>query len=48
MIRTFFKTLFKVGMTLGIITAISAAVLYLLGQKTDYIEVYNDAEGDLF
>lgn len=48
MIRTFFKTLLKIGLALGMITAVGAAILYLLDQKTDYIEVYDDGEGDLY
>ncbi|MFV0412319.1 MAG: hypothetical protein ACK5L3_03490 [Oscillospiraceae bacterium] len=49
MIGTILKTLLKIGLALGAIVAVLAAVFYLTEQKNDYIEVYNDDDGeDLF
>ena len=42
MLKSFFSTLFKIGIALAFLTAALSAVLFLLKNQTDYIEVYND------
>ncbi|MDL2293653.1 hypothetical protein LJC60_03380 [Ruminococcaceae bacterium OttesenSCG-928-D13] len=50
MLRTIFKTFFKVLLALGAVFGVVALLQYLDDQKADYIEIYNDdgLDGEYF
>lgn len=48
MIKALFKLIVKIVLAMGAIAAVLAALFYLSEKQTDYIEIYNDDEGDLF